>query len=265
MTLLFTQLVQAVFTALIGALILRLALWPAFRMAGAPKGQNLRGFIVCYAVAFIWIAAFIAWRWGVSFAASQTAGFRGPQRLDPYILAAVGLIFPLGAYLAAKLLKRLAPLPRLDAAAVIAGVLVAAAVSYPLAFRPNPSVFTPLTTVISMLAVWILLPIAAVYYAALIQRRRLNRFTARRCVPCGYENVAGEPRCTECGAEPHFLCAKCRHVVDARPGDPCPRCKTPIAAACWNCGYNWTGLDSDRCPECGIWKPAAPTPEASPA
>jgi len=256
---LIAVLVPLLLMTLVGAFILRLALWPAFKIAGANKGKRNRLMFGCLLMAFLWTLGVIAWQLSLIYAV--------PPRFTGHTYTATGYAtivvlsgwFPLAGYAAGAVARRTAPLPRVAPLAAVAGTVFSVAMTIPYVTPNFWNTSSGFLYGMAVFTAWFVLPIAAIYYSAFLQRKKLNRFTAQRCVPCGYEAVAHEPRCTECGAEPHFLCAKCRHVVDARPGDPCPKCKTPIAAACWNCGYDWTGADA-RCPECGVWKPAAPAP-----
>ena len=231
---------------------LRLALWPAFLVANV-KRQPIATLASCFVVSAVWLTCSLA----CLYIADSQGVWHGPARRGtPVLFIDIFPVFLFNAvaftasgFCCGVIFHSMMPLPRIGARASASGFIVGMIISFSVRIQADiVQIATPI--------IWLIAPIAAVYSSAFIQRRRVKRFRTGRCVNCNYEGVGRQERCTECGCAPHHMCYKCRHVVDARPGGPCPKCKAPIAQQCWQCGYDWAGApEAPRCPECGVWKP----------
>lgn len=260
-------LLVLLFASLVGTLVLRLALWPAFRMAGVRKKKHLPLITGCFLMSMFWILGT-----GGAQVAQLQIGFsnrRITQASDWLWLVCGGLSFLAAGAACGAVARRTAPLPGAFTTATVAGGAVGVLFTVPAVLTKDAAQAPPLPVLmllgtLQQLA-WFGLPIAAIYWAAFTQHRRVARFGMGSCIRCNYKKVGRQEVCTGCGKTMRHLCHHCRHIVDARPGAPCPRCKATIAARCWTCGYDWRGLDSPRCPECGVWKPTPPDPPANPA
>jgi len=248
---------------LAGTLLLSIAIWPAFVLAGAPLRDLHKILISGLCMTVSWITIAFAWNFSVNAVFPST---HFTSIYDYIIVIAPGLLFPLAGHLNGKIMRWAAPLPGVTLLLTLAGLVVGIIVALGSALRIDLSNAGFVLPFAVHTAVWLGPPIAAVYISAILQYRTLNRYTACRCTTCGYQLAPDASRCPECGVRPRRLCHHCNNIVDAQQGHPCPRCKTLIAARCWNCGYDCAGIPaSTNCPECGAWKPVTPDPEVSPA
>lgn len=250
-----------------GMLVLRLVLWPAFRIAGAPRKKQGRLILGCLLMSLYWVFATAASLAFDLYVPEEVIGWKAASTVSAVSAQA---LYTLAGWLAGLTGERAAPLPKLQRNATIAGACVGSfflATHLIDAFAPDYD--TGVLNLLSAVA-WFVLPVGAVYLSAGAQRRLLSRYRRGACVLCDYAEVGRHKRCTECGGGTQHLCHRCRHIVDARPGQLCPECKAMIAVTCWKCGYDWRGIGSNRCPECGVWKPVllvepAPNPASPPA
>ena len=231
-------------------LVTAAAVYPAFLLAGGRPRQMW--LLQVHALVFTIVWGFSSVCGFVFLASSQTGPVGG---LVPAAFA-VGS-FAIGGLAMAAILESMAPIRSPHRVLIAAGGalgLVGAALSYTGQFSTGSGT-VPYGRVI--FSVWAVVPFAALYLGAWRQRRWLRRHRAGDCVRCGYRGGGTGAVCTECGTPPPMMCSHCRRFVSALPNQNCPRCTDAIGAECWNCGYDWTGLDTDRCPECGVFQPAS--------
>jgi hypothetical protein len=243
----------------LGSAALLVATAPAFRMATGTRRREGWRFLACLGFAVTWTAGAVGSNIVQSY--GITPGVNAP-RLDYRWLTLGVLIFAAGGACCGMIARAAGPFPHAVKLGALAGALYPTLSLVPVITRTAWGATIGLWPL--FILAWFGLPTAALYASALIQRRRLARYRRAACVACGYELAATKPQCTECGLPPQHLCHKCRHLVDRQPGEPCPRCKATIGARCWKCGYDLRGVDSGRCPECGVWKPV-PAQRAEPA
>lgn len=223
--------------------VLVLALWPAFVMAGGTKRQFIAMIGWCFLMLLIWSTAYLI-------------GFMLLEIINDELLVfslPLGIIwFGAAGALCGVIANRSAALPKVRpyctaAGGVFGGVLGA---SWILADQ-----FGFHESFIIATLLWFVLPIGAYYGSAVLQRRGLKRYYRADCVKCGYGDGSKCETCSECGESPMILCSRCRRFSDRKPGKACPVCSATLGRRCWRCQYDWAGIETDRCPECGIWKP----------
>ncbi len=220
---------------------------PAMRMAGE-RSSSARYFLRCGLLGAIWGVTF----WIALISIRELIG--GLSQTRDLTLIAIP-VFTAGGFSMGLALRRLSPLPAVVGPLALAGASVGVVAVIAAGFYNTPhDVYAALAGLIY----YSLAPAAALYPSALARRRRLRAYDRGDCPACGRERGAIETtedgRCPNC-KEKRRVCHNCLRLVSAATAEPCPRCDATIDAACWRCGYDWTGVHTPNCPECGVWKP----------
>jgi len=238
-------LLQLAFYSVVGGAILYLVIFPAFRMATPPPRRGGKGLLTAFLLAGAW-----------SLSSTLNGFVLSTAPANDALLALSVMCMQGGAGALCGLIARIAAqLPHIVKLTTGAGLIVGTMWVAPIFLGDAMYAYTPLFALL-----WFFAPVIALYISATMQSTRVFRFRTGQCVECGHTKVGRRTLCDACETPTRHLCHRCRRLVDARPGEPCPHCKkTTIAACCWSCGYAWEGVTLPRCPECGVWKPVLPT------
>jgi len=243
----------SIFAALLAPMVVvTLLLYPACLLSRDTRRRPLQ-FVAWSALAsFVWGFAFLLGAMPITSLASRPGGT--PPIIVSVLAAGVAVPFMTGgAALLGVIFAQMTTLPgvlmrlTIAGAALSVGGVILCSTPYELLTR-IAAALVPLG--------WIVIPPAVFYWCALTRRRTLGRYERAACVYCGCEGGGRTRACPECTRTTPCLCHRCRRFSSRPPGAPCPRCRARLGTACWKCGYDLRGVESNRCPECGVWRAA---------
>ena len=235
------------FAALVLPFLLGAALlWPAHQLAGGSRRRVIR---------YLGSMSLVVLVWGLVgvFVIFPTLGLASASAAGVLVRGVICTVLrTLGGWGVAMLLRACTPLgPGILRGGFLVGALagtIGTTVKFLALYSSGPGfdVGVELAWI-----VWAIGPAAVYYRAAVGQRRFLRRHLRAACQHCGHEKGALGETCPECGRAPRLLCHRCRRFGD---GPACGHCGAALGSRCWRCQYDWRGIESDRCPECGVWK-----------